>query len=556
MLTPKALDLAVIAGYFVLLIVVGFWKGRGKREDSSKYFLSRGTLPWWAIGMAYVAAGMNSEQLIGQNGIGYQHGLAIVNWYYTIVVPVYLALIFVFFPVYLRNRVVTVPQYLGRRFSKSSEEVFALLLLFSYIFLSLPVAFYGGAMVLQMIFGWKLMGWLVVLAIVSGIYTMYGGQASMVYTAVVQFVLIFGAGAVVFVLAYRQLPNGWSDVVNTYGDQYHLFQPASADLIPWHAIPLTLLGLHLFYSCMNQAMVQRGFGARTEWDVRMAIIFCGFAVFFRPFIEIFPGMMARTLAATGHSEFALGDKPIDAVFPMIINNLVRPGLRGLILVGVLSSLMSTIAAFMNSTSTIFTFDVYKKWFRKNASEKELVTAGVLATFILMIFSILYSPIIEHLGGIFKYFQAAASYLAVPIATVFIFGFFWKRSTPAAALVIMIAGIPIGIVIALLLGGIPIAEKYPIFESYFPVVSQTLIDRYSLDNFFVEAGITQAVCVILMILISLATKPRSEAEIVPLMWNKSMLFLPPTEKRRPWYQSSFLWAGAFLLFYVVVVAYLW
>lgn len=555
------LDLVVIGGYFALLIFVGWWKGRGKRKSADSYFFSRGTLPWWAIGCAYAAAGMNTEQLVGQNGMGYTVGLTMVNWYYTIVPFVYGALIFFFFPIYLRNKVHTLPEYLGRRFDDRSKNVFAILLLVSYIFLNLAVVFYGGAWVLQEVFGWNLMGWLVVLAVVAGFYTMYGGMSSMAYTAVVQFVIIVGAGLTVFYLAYMKLPNGWSDVVTHAPGGFHLMQPMDYDAIPWHAIPLTLLGLHLFYSCTNQAMVQRGFGAKTEWDARIAIIFVGFFLFLRPFIEIFPGMIARALAFTGHAEFDLGittgaEIEVDKVFPMLINNLIPAGLKGLIVAGILSSVMSTISAFLNSISTLITFDVYKKWIRKDASDRDLVRVGVIATLILMAFGVLYSPVIGHLGGIFKYFQAVASYLAVPIATVFLFGVFWKRTTPTAAFVVMLAGIPIGIVVSILMGGIPVAKALPWTASFLPLFSQKAIDTYSLDNFFVGAGVAQAICWIIIIGVSLVTKPKPAEEIAPLMWSKKMLSLPEGEPKRHFLVSSGFWWVLLVSFYTVVVIYLW
>ena len=549
------LDLVIVGGYFAILIFVGWWKGRGKRASSEAYFFSRGTLPWWAIGCAYAAAGMNTEQLVGQNGMGYTAGLTVVNWYYTIVPFVYGALIFFFFPVYLRNKVHTLPEYLGRRFDDRSKNVFAIILLVSYIFLNLAVVFYGGARVLHGVFGWSLMGWLFVLAVVAGFYTMYGGMSSMAYTAVVQFVIIVGAGFIVFYLGYMKLPNGWSDVVTHAPGKFHLMQPMDYDVIPWHAIPLTLLGLHLFYSCTNQAMVQRGFGAKTEWDARIAIIFVGFFVFLRPFIEIFPGMIARALAFTGHAEFDLGiteagaSIDVDKVFPMLINNLIPAGLKGLIVAGILSSVMSTISAFLNSISTLVTFDVYKKWLHKDAGDKELVRVGVIATLILMAFGVFYSPVIGYFGGIFKYFQAAASYLAVPIATVFLFGVFWKRTTPTAAFVVMLAGIPIGIVVSILMGGIEGAKALSLF-------SQETIDAYSLDNFFVGAGVTQAICWIIIIGVSLVTVPKPAEEIAPLMWSKKMLFLPEGERKRHFLVSSGFWWVLLVAFYTVVVIYLW
>ena len=578
-LNAGSLDAAVIIGYFVLLLAVGLWQGRKSRDSSGHYFFSKGTLPWWAIGMAYVAAGMNTEQLVGQNGMGYTHGLVMVNWYYTVVVFVYSALIFVFFPIYLRNNVQTMPEFLGRRFDRASQNVFAVILLASYIFLNLAVVFYGGAKILQVIFplaggdmqiaGWvlerdtfNLLAWLVVLATVAGIYTMYGGMSSMVYTSAVQFVLIFGSGFLIFYLGYIRLPNGWADVVAHAPGGFHLIQPANHELIPWQAIILTLFGLHLFYSCMNQAMVQRGFGARTEWDVRIAVIFCGFFVLLRPFLEIFPGMIARALAFTGHEAFDLGITQggtvadVDLVFPLIIRELIPRGLQGLIVVGILSSVMSTIAAFLNSISTLITFDVYKKWFRPDAGDKELIRVGTIATLALMVFAVVYSPFIEHLGGIFVYFQAAASYLAVPIATVFLFGIFWKRSTPAAALTVLLSGIPIGVAVGLLLGGISLSGIFPGTQSFLPIAPETLIDSYSLDNFFVESGINQIICSFIMVAVSLMTRPRAEEEIASLMWSKKILSLPEGERRRPWYQSVMFWWLLFVASYGAVIFYLW
>ena len=540
-MTAERLDVLVIAAYFVILLGVGFWYGRGCRDSSDQYFISKGLLPWWAIGMAFVATGMNTEQLIGQNGMGYKIGLTMLNWY-VIVIFVYTPLIFVFYPIYRRNNIVTMPEYLGRRFDKRSENVFAVLLLASYILLNLAVVFYGGAKLLEVVFGLNLWTGLLVLALVAGIYTMYGGMSSMVYAAVFQFALIFISGFALFFLAYSKLPNGWQDVVDHAPGGFHLIQPMDYELIPWHAIPLTILGLHLFYSCINQALVQRGMGARTEWDVRMALLFAGFFVVLRPFVEIFPGMIARALAFTGHPEFELGDGSPDDVFPNLIKNLVPAGLQGLIIVGVLSSVMSTIAAYLNSISTLWTFDVYKKWIKPEASDRQLVKAGTLATLVLMVFGVLYAPVVGLAGGIFGYFQEGATYIAVPVATVFLFGIFWKRATSAAALTVIVAGIPICVLINKVV--VP------------GLVPEDVLARYSLGNFFVLSGINQVVCSTLMIATSLCTKPRPEAEITPLLWTRSCLFLPAGEPKRPLLQSSGFWWVLFMLFYIAIYILLW
>jgi SSS family solute:Na+ symporter len=415
--------------------------------------------------------------------------------------------------------------------------------------------------------------WLIVLGVVSGFVSVYGGMASMAYTSVMQFVLIFGSGFVLFILAYNMLPNGWSDVVKNDPSGFHLIKPMDYPEIPWHAIVLSLLGLQLYYSCINQSMVQRGFGGKTEWDVRIAIIAAGFAVLFRPFVEVFPGIMSRALVASGFDNFApqlIAAKDgtmvpdYDSLLPKLINNLVKPGFIGLMIVGILSSVMSTISALLGSIATLFTFDVYKRWIKPDANDKQLVRVGVLSTLVLMVFGILYSPMIGRMGGIFTYFQTVAAYIAAPIATVYLFGMFWKRTTPNAALAIMVGGIPLGIAIHYFIGW-----KF----------SEETIKSYSLNNQFVEAGISQIVCAVLIIVISLVEGSKAafagqvssagvlaleaqhkpierDAEIESLMWKWEYLWLPKDEPKRPFFQSVLFWWGMFMLVSCSVVVYLW
>jgi len=544
----NGIDWGIVGGYLVLTLLLAWWKGSGRQENAGSYFFAKGTLAWWVMAAAYVTTGMNTEQLVGMNGVAYVIGLPLLNWLYTAVLVVYTALIFIFFPIYLRNNVVTVPQYLGRRFDSRSENVFSVILLLSYVFVNLAVVFYGGAKCLTVVFGGSLMFWLVILGVVSGLVSVYGGMASMAYTSVLQFVLIFGSGSVLFILAYMQLPHGWSDVVAHAPCGFHLMKPSDYPEIPWQAVPLTLLSLHLYYSCISQAMVQRGFGGRTEWDVRMAIIAAGFAVFLRPVVEVFPGMMARALAFSGFSQFDLGvtqglpreQMDLDSLLPLMINHLVKPGFIGLMIVGILSSVMSTISAFLGSISTLFTFDVYKKWIRPTAGEKELVKVGMIATVLLMVFGIFYSPLIGNFG-IFKYFQTIAAYVAAPVATVYLFGVFWKRTTPAAAFAIMLGGIPLGL---------------GIHWSIPALFSAETIAGYSLSNQFVEAGICQICCAVLLVAISLATTPRPVAEIAPLLWTWRYLWLPAGEPKRTFFASVPFWWVVFVLFYISVIIYLW
>ncbi|MDX9868553.1 MAG: sodium/solute symporter, partial [Kiritimatiellia bacterium] len=542
-----------ITVYFVALLGVGFLTGRGKRMSSDSYFLSKGTLRWWAIGAAYVATGMNTEQLIGQNGVGYQNGLVMVNW--NLIVPVvYGALIFLFYPVYLRNGIRTMPEYLGRRFNPASQNIFAVFLIISYVLMNLAVVFYGGAMLLSEVFplvpgnpSANLWLWLAVLAVVSGVCTMYGGEASMVYGAFFQFLLIFVAGAALAWLAFRQMPGGLHDLWRVPDPGFmRLIHPMRANPIPWHAILITMFGLHLYYSCINQSLVQRGFGARTEWDARMAVVFAGAFVLLRPVVEIFPGMIARAIyeaspdSVMGQAfDFGLRTNPAgylpDRVLPKLIAVLVPRGLQGLMVVGILAGVMSTISALLNSISTLFTYDVYKKWINPGAGEKRLVRIGSATTLALMVFSVVYAPLVQRMGGIFIYFQTAASYFAVPIATVFLTGMFWKKATPAAALTVIILGIPLGMLLdryllegqALTVGGVTLLPQ---------CLPTAFVESWNTKNMFVCSGFNQAFLMLLMVVISLFTRPRPESEIRPLLWRMEYFFLPKDEPKRNLFQG--------------------
>lgn len=534
-------DILTLVAYFVIVLVIGFFKGRGKRQDTKSFFTARKTLPWWVIAAAFVATGMNTEQLVGQNGMAYKIGLPLLNWYF-IAFIVYSLLMFVFLPVYLRSSIMTMPEYLGRRFDRKCQDVFTVILILSYVFMNLAVIFYGGAKLLEGIFGLDIWLGVILIGIVAGLYTMYGGMSSAAWAAVFQFGLIFISGFYLMYLAWRALPGGWCAAVQAAPCGFHLMKGADYPTIPWQAVPLTIFGIHLYYSCVNQSLVQGCFGAKTEWDARIGLIVAGFFVLLRPFVEFFPGLFCRAIASANPA-FDMSAASPDDVLPAMIHLLVPVGFQGLILIGVLASVMSTISALLNSISTLFTMDVYKRWIEPAASERRLVTVGTIATCALMIFSIAFSPCIGFLsGGIFDYFQTLASYVTVPLATVFLLGVLWKRATAAGAFTVLVAGIPLGLLVA----------KF--FVPYF--FEQETIKAWSLDNPFVNGAITQVFCIILMIGVSLITRPLSADEVRPLTFSFDKLRLPADEPSRPLFARVSFWWTIFVLVYIGIYIWLW
>jgi SSS family solute:Na+ symporter len=293
----------------------------------------------------------------------------------------------------------------------------------------------------------------------------------------------------------------------------------------------------------------------------MAIVFAGAFVLLRPFVEIIPGMMARAIyevspdSVIGQAfDFGLrnnlaGYVP-DRVLPKMIRVLVPVGLQGLMVVGILAGVMSTIAALLNSISTLFTYDVYKKWINPHADDKRLVKIGTITTFALMFFSIIYAPQIQRMGGIFVYFQTAASYFAIPIASVFLMGMFWRRTTPAAALTVILCGIPCGMLMdwyimegrPLVVGGLTLIPQ---------LIPTSFVEAWNTKNVFVCSGFNQLFLMLLMVVVSLFTRPRLEAEIRPLLWSVSKFFLPPGEPKRSLFQSAGLWFALLSLVYFVI-----
>ena len=537
----NTVDILTLCAYFIIVLAIGFFKGRGKRQDTKSFFTARQTLPWWVIAAAFVATGMNTEQLVGQNGMAYKIGLPLLNWYF-IAFVVYSLLMFVFLPVYLRSGIMTMPEYLGRRFDRKCQDVFTVILILSYVFMNLAVIFYGGAKLLEGIFGLDIWLGVILIGIVAGLYTMYGGMSSAAWAAVFQFGLIFISGFYLMYLAWRALPGGWSAAVEAAPCGFHLMKGADYPTIPWQAVPLTIFGIHLYYSCVNQSLVQGCFGAKTEWDARIGLIVAGFFVLLRPFVEFFPGLFCRAIAAVDPAFDMTAASP-DDVLPKMIHLLVPVGFQGLILIGVLASVMSTISALLNSISTLFTMDVYKRWIEPTASEKRLVTVGTIATCILMIFSIAFSPCIGFLsGGIFDYFQTLASYVTVPLATVFLLGILWKRATAAGAFTVLILGIPLGLMVS----------KF--FVPYY--FEPETIKALSLDNPFVNGAITQVLCIVLMIAVSLITSPLPSEQVKPLTFSLDKLRLPADEPQRPFFARVGFWWSLFVLTYIGIYIWLW
>ncbi len=440
------LDIAIIVGSLVFVIGVGLWASRKQSTTARGYFLASERLPWWIIGSAFVSTSVSSEQIVGTIGAAYQHGMGIANWEWWCL-PTYLLVLLFFIPVYLKNRIATVPEFLTRRFGPFCGDIYSWVMLVAYVLVFLAPVLYGGSLVFSELTGWDFRVTLWGTVILVGLYTVRGGLASVMWTDAVQCVFLLGGGIVLFFVALGKIPGGWTAMMQANPERFHLYHPPLDPVAPFPALICGSLGVFLFYQATNQVMIQRVLGARSTWDGLMGIVFAGFINLLRPMVTCFLGFIVFFWIHEMHQAEPLSNP--DKAFPLALGTFASGfGLRGVVLAGFLAAVMSTVSALANSTATIFALDIYKRMLRPDATQQQVIRAGQTASLLALVIAGAAAPAVEMLGGIFKYFQTGVTYLATPFVSVFILGVLWKRTNYQGALFGIIGGLAIQTAIAL------------------------------------------------------------------------------------------------------------
>lgn len=526
----NSLDLIILAGSVVLVVIVGLVMSRRASDTSESYFLAGRSLSWWIIGASFVSTSVSSEQMVGTVGVTYQWGMSIGNWEWFALA--YIPLIIFFLPILLKNRITTVPEYYRQRFGPLCGDIYSWVMLVAYVFLFTVAVLYSGTLAFAEITGWNfyVVLWLMVFSV--GIYTIVGGMTSVMWTTMLQCVLLLGGGTILYFIALNKVPGGWSAMVEANPDRFHLYQPADHPQAPFLGLVLGSFGVFLFYQVGNQFMVQRILTARTTWDGLMGLLFSGFINFLRPLTTAFLGLIIYHWIH--EMKMAEPLENFDTAFPFALKTFAPDwGLRGFILAGFLAAVMSTLSSLINSTATIFSLDIYKKMYKQDASDTELVRAGKTAAFLALMVSALVCPAVYYLGGIFSFFQTGVTYLATPFISTFIMGILWRRTNYDAALFGMVGGLIIQIAIAVLL---PVAG-------------------YNLHWFYV-ASIAQVVIMAGIFIVSLVTEPPAAAAVDSLIWKPSLLMQYDDGQRRPWYQQIKLWFTLWFITWISIYYYFW
>jgi SSS family solute:Na+ symporter len=481
--TLTALDWVMILVYFSILAAVAYWVVRRAKKTAADYFLAGRNLSWWIIGASIFASNIGSEHVVGLAGSGAADGVAMAH--YELHAWCLLVLAWVFVPFYMRSQVFTMPEFLERRFSPASRYVLSIVSLITFVISKIAVGIFAGGVVfstllpeLRLNVGGVEIGsfWIgsVLVIVLTGLYTALGGMRAVAYNDAVQvFILITGSAALTF-YGLHQL-GGWGELRRIVGsDMFNLWKPlvpagvegtwapvlergATGEVTrmawyfngyyPWLGMLFCAPIIGLWYWCTDQYIVQRALGAPNQTEARRGSIFAAFLKLFPVYLFIIPGLVAYALAKSGKvpglENIATDRSVAQAAFPLMVEHLLPPGLRGLVVAGLLSALMGSLAGVFNACSTLFTVDLYEK-INPGASQEKIVRIGRTATAVMVLIALAWLPVIQGASGLYNYLQAVQGYLAPPVFVVFFLGVFWKRMTWQGCLWSMIVGFAIGL----------------------------------------------------------------------------------------------------------------
>ncbi len=526
----NGIDIGIIIGSLALVVFVGLWASRKQDKTARGYFLASGKLPWYIIGAAFVSTSVSSEQIVGTVGAAYKYGMGIANWELWSL-PVYTLLIVFFIPMYLKNRITTVPEFLARRFGPLCGDIYSLIMLFAYVVVFMVPILYGGSLAFSDLTGWNFTAvlWTTILLIAA--YAIKGGLRSVMFTDALQCLLLMGGGIILFFIALARIPGGWIAMEQANPARFHLYHPAGDPMTPFLGMIAGSVGVFLFYQSSNQVMIQRVLGARSTWDGMMGIVFAGLINLFRPLVTCLLGLVVYHWINVMRVAEPLASH--DLTFPFALKTLApKWGLRGIILAGFIAAVMSATSALANSTATIFSLNVYNR-IKRAAGERELIVAGRIASAAALVIAGLLAPLVGRFGGIFSYFQTGVTYLSTPFIAVMILGILWKRTNYPGALFGLLGGLAIQIAVAV---GLP-ALGIRLHWLYIAFIAEVLT-------------------MIGIVAVSLATPAPAPAAWKPFRWSPAMLSSYDDGAVRPWYQKLWLWFGIFAVAWVLIYWRFW
>jgi SSS family solute:Na+ symporter len=431
------IDWIFVVLYLLVIAGVSVWSIRKSKETTSDYFLANRNLGWFVIGASILASNVGSEHIVGLAGSAAKSGT--VLGHYELHSYIVLILGWVFVPFYLRSSVYTMPEFLERRFNPQSRRLLTIIQLISYVIAKASVTIFAGALVFNQFLGVDFWTGAIILVVVTGVYTIMGGLHAVMYTEAIQAIVLLLGSFVLMIFGLREV-GGWDALMQAVPkEKLNMFLPLSDPEFPWLGILIASPIVGLWYWCTDQHIVQRCLAAKNEQEARRGTIFAAFLKLMPFFIFLIPGLIAYALHAQG--KIQLDDT--NAAFPVMVKSIMPVGLRGVLAGGLLAALMSSLASVYNACSTLYTIDIYKKS-HPEASEKQLVKVGRIATAVIVLLGMAWIPLMGRIDdGLYNYLQSVQSYLAPPIAAVFLLGVFFKRLNAQGAYSSMVIGFILG-----------------------------------------------------------------------------------------------------------------
>ena len=582
--TLTSLDWFAIVFYFGILLCVAWWVVSRAKDTAADYFLAGRNLGWWVIGASIFASNIGSEHIVGLAGSGAKDGVAMAH--YELHAWCLLVLAWVFVPFYARSLVFTMPEFLERRFSTSSRYVLSIVSLITFIVSKIAVGIFAGGVVFSTLLpeihlhlgGIEINSfWIGSVAVIAltGLYTALGGMRAVAYNDAVQVVVLICGSALLTVYGLIKL-GGWTQLREICGsDMFNLWKPLTppgvaatwapvmeknADGLlvkqawyfnqhyPWLGMAICAPVIGLWYWCTDQYIVQRALGAPNEAVARRGSIFASFLKLFPVYLFIIPGLICYALVKSNKVPELSANFDAQNAFPLMVKQLLPPGLRGIVVAGLLSALMGSLAGVFNACSTLFTVDLYEKW-KPKATQRELVRMGRTATTVMVVIAMLWIPVVQGAHSLYDYLQQVQGYLAPPIFVVFFFGVFWKRLNAKGCLYAMVAGFMLGVFRMLV--DTPVTMKLKGFEhGYTEGTFLWIVNNINFQYFSIIITLFSA---LVMVAVSYLTPAPEYAKI------KSLTFGTATDEDRTNTSASWGWqevaASGFILL-CILGAYLY
>lgn len=493
------IDYLIFAAYAVLIIAVGLYVSRtkkGQEKTAEDYFLAGKTLPWWAIGASLIAANISAEQFIGMSGSGFAVGLAIASYEWMAAITLIIVGKY-FLPIFIKQGLYTIPEFIEKRFNTSLKTILAVFWIALFLFVNLTSVLYLGAQALDTILGRgngdAIIPFMIGLALFAAAYSLWGGLSAVAWTDVIQVVLLVTGGLITTVIALVHISpdgsilHGFTYIFNQAPDKFQMIlKNTNPQFKNLPGIGVLIGGMwvaNLYYWGFNQYIIQRALAAKSLKEAQRGVAFAGFLKLIIPVLVVIPGIIAFVMFQQNmdgaHNIFAQsgGGIAYDKAYPWLIAKFIPVGLKGLVVAALSAAIVSSLASMLNSTSTIFTMDIYKPYINKGASDKQLVKIGRLTVLVALIIATSVANTLGSIPQMFQYIQEYTGLVSPGILAVFLMGLFWKKTSVKGAIVGVLSSIPV----ALALKFLPIDMPFLDQMFYTLIITMVIITGVSLTT---------------------------------------------------------------------------